>query len=363
MSKIIVDNTKVSEEKKISFGKDLFIVHPGVSKARKAISEVHRASKEGADPKCLLLTGVAGSGKTATMRYYETRFPRHNDEKGPVVPILFTTIPAPATIKGMAAYLLDSLGDPMACTGSITSQTMRLHRLIKESRVELIMLDDGQHLLNSSSNRVTMAACQWLKHLINATGISMVLAGTPPLVHIFSAHEQLKTRVATRIDLAPFGWETEAEQMNFMRVLKTIEMRLPFQESSHLDSREMAFRLFGASQGVMSRVMDIVREAARLALDRGEKNITLNVFALAYHKIFAFFASNKANPFLMDISELARQFMKPSERHGDYNLRKAMEKTQHQREKELDAGLKLRKINYSTASARQIKAVALEKGS
>ncbi len=305
--------TKKSTDKKSELLKPILFSCPRVREILQAISEVHEGPKMGLEPSCLLIVGGTGTGKTTAVKCYENWFPRFDDGDGMVIPILSSRVPAPATIKGIATQLLDALDDELACEGTLTSQTMRLHRLMKSAGVELLIMDEVQHFLSCSPSSVPVA-CDWLASLSNTTGVPIVFIGTPDVVDVLNCHHGLSRRL-TVIELKPFGWETKREQEDFKSLLKAVEMKLPIRQSIPLSSPEMAFRLLCSSDGVMSHLMGIIKTAAVFALQRGKKVVTRAEFAKAYRFRRPLSASRQENPFIVDIGALTT----PSRGHGSLN--------------------------------------------
>lgn len=300
-----IDDSAMSVQERRKLVENIFIIYPKLKQIIEKISECHQGSKDAPEPKCLFITGMAGCGKTTIARHYESLYPRQETEGGTVSPVLSSTIFSPATVKGLSTGLLYSLGDPLADRGSITSQTTRLYKLVRKCGVELIILDEFQHLIDRDSDKVLKVASDWLKNLLNYTGVPVVLIGMPSSVRILRDNEQLKRRFSARKDLLPFGWETADRQADFIRFLKTLEKMLPLKEPSRLYSFETAFRIFCASGGVISNIMKIVRKAALLALERSQESISLDLLAIAYEDEIASVNPTYENPFLTDADKLS----------------------------------------------------------
>ena len=57
------------------------------------------------DPDCLLLVGQTGSGKTTILKTYLELYPRRDTEDGTIVPVIYTLIPPPASVKGLVTKM------------------------------------------------------------------------------------------------------------------------------------------------------------------------------------------------------------------------------------------------------------------
>jgi energy-coupling factor transporter ATP-binding protein EcfA2 len=119
----------------------IYIAFPRLNRVYSLVEHCHQHSKIAAEPECLLVTGRQGAGKTTLRRTYSRRYPRQATRDGISVPVLDAAIPVPATVKSLVTGLLSSLGDPVPDRGTIVTQTRRLKTLIRECRVEAIILD------------------------------------------------------------------------------------------------------------------------------------------------------------------------------------------------------------------------------
>lgn len=276
----------------------IYVSYPRLKAVVGKIRYCHESSKISAEPLNLLIQGETGAGKTTCTNYYEQQFPRYETKDGMVVPVLSTSIPAPATIKSLVTKLLLKLGDPMAEKGSVLNQTLRIKRLIKACGVELIMLDEFQHFIDRDSEKILQTVSDWLKDLLNESKVPIVLIGMPNSVLILEANKQLERRFSVRASLEPFDRKTSAQGDEFRKFLHAVDMKLPLSKPSNLADEEMARRFFDASAGMVASIMQIVRRSAALAIERSMKTLDLDVLAEAYEERLAANNPQKTNPFL-----------------------------------------------------------------
>jgi hypothetical protein len=260
----------------------IYISFPRLNRVFSLVEHCHHHSKIAAEPECLLITGQQGAGKTTLRRTYSRRYPRQATRDGISVPVLDAAIPVPATVKSLVTNLLSSLGDPVPDRGTIVTQTCRLKTLIGQCRVELIILDEFQHFIDRDSNVILVTISNWLKDLLNETGVPMVLIGMPYSEVILHANAQLERRFAMCVSLDPFGWNTAERQIEFRMFLKYLDEKLPVPRRSSLADPEMALRIFCATEGVIGYVMRLIRRAAALSIDEKRDFLDLGVLAWAY---------------------------------------------------------------------------------
>ena len=295
---------QMSLKDKVRRTENMVIESPQFRQIIGKIAECHERSKYTSEPRCLLIIGETGRGKTTIAKYYEKNFPRTVNHDGTIIPVLRSSVSAPATIKGMASRLLMDLGDPLPERGSIPSLTMRLCRLIKQCRVELIILDEFQHLVDEDRKKVLQSSADWLKHILNETGVPIILMGMPWSVNILRANNQLQRRFSSINELKDFGWSTAKEQQDFTNFLIVLETALPLPNPSNLFSGQMALRLFCATRGIISNVMKLISKAAEKAFAKGFESITIDLLALAYNEELALASPGSINPFFADMEIL-----------------------------------------------------------
>ena len=279
-----VDFSRMPDEERISMAERIFIKYPRLKEILSKVDQCHRHAKLTAEPPCLFVTGPTGAGKTTISRYFRENHPRRTTEEGTVVPVLTATIPSPASVKSLATSLLDSLGDPIPDKGSTVSQTYRLYRLMGKCEVELVILDEFQHIIDRERLKVLNTAADWLKNLVNHTGKPMVLMGMPGADKILDANDQLERRFSSRMTLEPFGWGTKTREDDFRRFLQVLDENLPFNTRSQLASWETALRIHYATGGVVGKVMALVRTATAKAVRDGQDRITLDRLSNAYEE-------------------------------------------------------------------------------
>ncbi len=220
------------------------------------------------------------------------------------MPVVTAAIPVPATAKSLATRLLVALGDPLAERGTTVQQTLRVARLLKEYRVELLILDEFQHFIDRDSNHILLTVANWLKDLINESQVPLVLTGMPYSEVILQANAQLERRFQQRLRLAPFGWDTAEQQIELQTFLQHVDAALPFTEVTHLSDTEMARRIYCATAGVTGAVMKLVRRAAVLAVTRGATRVSQALLAEAYDERLAAGNQHLPHPFRAPLAQL-----------------------------------------------------------
>jgi hypothetical protein len=230
-----------------------------------------------------------------------------------------TTIPSPATEKGMVTKMLNEIGDPLAETGSKSVQTIRLMRLIEKCEVELIILDEFQHFIDRDSEKVLRTVADSLKVLIQDTGVPLVLLGLNGGSYanhsekIFDANPQLSRRFANRHTLEPFKFSSTEEIDEFRTFLFMVDKSLPLEMRSGLADQDMATRFFYASDGVVAYIMKLIKRGTSMALQRNDEKLTLEILSNAFDMHVLSDKPMKINPFRYRLQEVEKALHTPEE--------------------------------------------------
>ncbi len=276
------------------------IRYPRFTEVHREIRRCREMSKLAGEPHCLSLEGVPGAGKSTLVKAYATAFPRLETAEGTTIPVFYLETPSPVTIKGLAAVMLEQLGDPAAHRGPLWSINSRLVQLIIACEVELVILDDFHHLIDTETNRVLVTVSDWLKVLIKETGVPFLVVGIAGRIEpILAANAQLSRLFAARETLQPFPWEPAlpATIQAFAHFVQYAERILDQPLVVPLPRVELLARLHAATDGVVANIMNLLRYAQRCAVDRGSADIELQDLGIAFTKRLAPHLRRNVNPF------------------------------------------------------------------
>jgi hypothetical protein len=291
----------IEEQTTLERAEATLIRYPRFRELHEDIEECQELSKVADEPQCMSLEGPTGAGKTTLIKDYARQFPRYETGPATLIPVFYLETPSPVTVKGLAQKMLEELGDPAAHKGNQPALNSRLIHLIRECGVELVILDDFQHLIDSETDKILAKVSNWLKVLIKETGVPFLVIGIEGKVEvILEANSQLSRLFAVREELTRFRWEladpvTIQEFADFIRATETVVgLALPWQSESDAD---LLYRLYYATDGVIANIMNLMRGAGRLARKRGISRLELAVLAAVFDKRLAKHLGKTVNPF------------------------------------------------------------------
>lgn len=273
-----------SVEERCQLVHDVRIVYPRRRVITDLMTQCVTESRGRAEPKSLFIGGDTGVGKSSLIQSFMSNYPRQSTPDGDLVPVLCTPIPAVATIKGTASMMLAQLRDLNPDKGTLEHMTRKVRVQLKECETRMLIFDEFQHLIDRDSDRVISKTVDWMKQLLDLTGLPIVLVGIRHSEEILRDNGQLARRFPQRVILEPFNAASEEGRAEFATFLDLLDKALPFDERSNLAAKAVATRLFQASKGRMAYLMLLVREAAETAIKAGAPCIRPGHLDEAYRK-------------------------------------------------------------------------------
>lgn len=272
------------------------IKHPNWVKGHNEIERAHQSGHDGGDPSSVLIVGDSGAGKTSLLDSYQANFPNLEREDKTQIRILRIDAPAKPTEMTLSQAMLIALGDPFSkAKDTATEKTNRVIHLLNRAGVELIMLDEFQHVLNSP--REELESITWIKTLMNRTKKPFVIAGLPSCRELVHRHTQLRKRLSGQVMLSPFSLVTQKTRSMFATVMDKLADCLPFEEKPELDQNQLLNRLHFATAGLFGYMKKLLTRARDVTIERGGNAITLADWEEAFRREIWFDAPNRLNPF------------------------------------------------------------------
>lgn len=275
-----------------------YIPFPPFVAAARAIETTLALYRETGIAQHLLILGESGTGKSSLCRWIKQKYPRVVLPDRDMLPVLVVTIPAVATIASVASAMLESLGDPMPSSGTVSSRTARIVALYRACRVELTLLDEAQHLHDRGQAITHYMVGDWLKSLNDQVGSPTALLGLPRLELLLQVNEQLRRRFSRRIRLALGQSETDTIHNECLQLFISLGACLPIPLSCG-DSGwdELGMRLYYASDGRVAYIKKLLASALRVAAETNAREIGPALLERAFTDELWWEGIGKLNPF------------------------------------------------------------------
>ncbi len=219
------------------------------------------------------VVGDSRTGKTVACNAYRHKY---NDQRmngeAPIVPVMYLHAPTESGSRELFVGLLEYLQYRIT-RGTISELRDRVYRLLKTCQVEMIILDEAHRLRPKTFSEI--------RDIFDLLNISVVLVGTDRLDAVVRRDEQVYNRFMAchrfhRMDSQALE-DTTA-------IWEAYVLRLP--QPSNLTSAPMQKILGASTRGYLGLLDDILRNAARRALQSGRSQIDLNLLTQAaaeYH--------------------------------------------------------------------------------
>lgn len=300
-------------KKETRFFLDQRIQHDQFLTVLEAIGDTHATHM--AQARGMLLLGDTGTGKTTVADTYISKYLQECDslesDELTKKPILKISIPSDATTIGILTKLLNELNHEDCVTGTLSRLMHRFMKAAKAYGVEMVILDEFQHLLRNQAQKRTRQAANAIKTLHDDLNIPIVMIGMPESRQVIEAHSELYRRFTyEQIELVPFSLDTEGETENFRSYIKSCALTLLESEvkTVKLWSDSMLLRIHVASRGkaaLISRIFERVLQKTDLSTQLKREH-----FAAVYSGMRLVPELKAFNPFSASIEACQKQYAK-----------------------------------------------------
>lgn len=162
---------------------------------------------------------------------------------------------------------------------------------IVHHKIQLIALDEFQHVFLARKNDVRESIIDWTKRLITQTQCPVLLSGTERLRSFENADPQITSRIPTIISLPALRNDEELRGVLNAFATSITEVDLSPLATQH------ATAMFRATLGSMRRLKHLIMEAAMIVLDSEAPRIDRQHLELAFRRVQGA-DTKQANPFI-----------------------------------------------------------------
>lgn len=220
---------------------------------------------------CYMLIGAPQNGKSSLLeRCVKLHQPVRDPSDNIIVPVLkFETPPEPDEGRLYSEILKSCLVSHREDAAPERLKAQVIDRLIALG-VRVVLADEFHGMLNGSlkNQRQFLAS---LKSLLNALRLPFVAAGTVDVTRALATD----TQFVTRFEVLPLPrW---AINMEFRKLLASIERILPLAMPSVLAGQDIARAIGGACGGTIGGIREIASRSAIAAIEAQEEQISLGI--------------------------------------------------------------------------------------
>lgn len=216
--------------------------------------------------------GDSRTGKTLACDAYRLKYASQTTNgDAPLMPVIYWHATTETGQRELFVGLLEHLKYRIT-NGTISDLRERVDRLLRTCQVEMIILDEAHRFRPKTFSEI--------RDIFDLLGIAVVLVGTDRLDAVVRRDEQVHNRF-----MACHRFHRFDSQMleDTTAIWEEYVLRLP--QSSNLTSAAMQKILAASTRGYLGTLDEILRNAARRALESGQSRIEaslLNQVALEY---------------------------------------------------------------------------------
>ena len=251
----------------------------------------------------MLVTGDTGVGKTSLLNYYKLIVSNELSNPEDTPPVLTSRIPPKPNMESTVLELLKDLGDFGTAyrlkDRKALNLTQALIKLLIKKKIELIIIDEFQELIENVSERKQGEIANRLKQISESSGVPIVLVGMPWAERIIE-DPQWSSRLMFRKKLDYFKIIDKEKRSEYINFLVSLSRELPFEQKTNLGVKEYAFPLFSATCGEPRKLKNLILFATKLALENGDLQLTKAHLSQFYRSLY----QNETNPFELELSDI-----------------------------------------------------------
>ncbi|TNJ63773.1 hypothetical protein FE784_23935 [Paenibacillus hemerocallicola] len=252
------------------------------------------------------ILGDTGAGKSTLFRIYESRYPKVTKVKTlnyqkieyDTVPVLRVELDSNSKPQNVASKLLQKLGDPFYNKGTEKQLTSRVKEYIKDAEVELLIIDELQHLIDTDTQRVIRKAADWLKQLLNDLNLPIIFGGIrEDAKRIFASNKQLDERFPYKLAFYGFKYQTEEQKKEFRGFLKSLDYQLPFADESNIYDPYLSEKIYYVTLGIPRTLNHLLHHSVKTALKAGKNKLDERDFQYGFSLLSLETRPKVVNPF------------------------------------------------------------------
>ncbi len=223
-------------------------------------------------PRCLLLIGESGMGKSCLLREFHSQHPSSRSKRTGKLrqPILHLEIPpVMVTPSGFMKSVFQAAGLFPARRG-LPGMLKYFESMMSDVMPRMILIDEGQRIAHCdrSNTRDILEVIKWLG---KTTQRPIVLSGVPHTSTIINNDAQLRRRFETAT-----LEEWRCDNL-FQQFVKSVFENLPLLDGYDQDlltRKELLDAILKKTHGITGQILNLLQDAAVYSLQSGEERLT-----------------------------------------------------------------------------------------
>lgn len=242
----------------------------------------------------MLVNGMSGAGKSSALKRYAAEFPVQVDEQGVRRQVLLVQVPSGADKHSLQRRILAGLDVPVPHRRTQDELTLLIDFHLRAQRVELLILDESNHLADLKTNDRKFLAADMIKELANFNSCQIVIAGMPSSMSLLERNLQLKRRTRLKHAVSAYDWTLDRDRDDYEDFLDAFAEAMPFRNPPPLS--EWSEALSVASWGLAGITSLFLVRANGIALEAFERVLKLDHLAVAFDELKP--PGTRGNPFV-----------------------------------------------------------------
>ncbi|WP_299691313.1 TniB family NTP-binding protein [uncultured Vibrio sp.] len=307
-----------------------FIEYPEITEIYSIFDQLRFNQLLGGEPESFLLTGESGSGKTALINNYLSRF--NTGTSWSKQTVLSTRIPSRVNEQNTLTQFLVDLDsksggrsvrkrNEIALAEGVVTQ-------LKRKSVELIIVNEIQELVEFSTADERQTIANTFKYISEEAGVSFVLVGMP-YADVIAKEPQWNSRLSWRREINYFKLlqvESDAKNINtqysidakqkkhFARFVAGLASRMGYEQTPILTKNEILYPLFSMCRGECRRLKHFLKDAMIMSFKENKSTLNKEVLSRTFILKFPYLE----NPFECSLEQV---ILEQIDKGSAYNTR------------------------------------------
>lgn len=242
-------------------------------RAKEILSRLRSSlDRGGAKRDHLAIVGHTGNGKTYTIDHFIKVERKKFLEKFPdkSFPVVRIQQPPQPNEGRLYTALLVATNTPHRASDNVARKFAQVIRVLSGAGIKMIIIDDVHDAIRGpyAAQRQYLTV---IRHLMESTGVTIVLAGLESILAFLDYDEQIRRRIDI-VELPRWNPDTQ-----FRRLLASFEQRIPLRRESKLSGAGLSGLICNYGEGLLFPIWKLLVKASLYAIDSGKECIDEDV--------------------------------------------------------------------------------------